>query len=355
MFKNQLTRHAVDIVNTLSISGWALPRFFQHRKTTLQFYLDDTLAGETVAKLFRQDLLDHGLHKDGCCGFEFSFERPIDTSTFNFLHIYCGGRKPLSSIAAQSIPQVFPDTLPKIFFMHIPKTAGTSFNTFVQQRYPQNSTAIHVQATAEEKYDTLFTTKLYLAGHLRLAEIIKRVNLDDYDLFTLLRQPYKHLHSHLNWVRGVGANTKIGFYENHPECIKTLGTRLHNVKDSIPDILSTFVAELDGFEIDFFDNCQTRYFLDYRPDRVSEADLHNAIDNFKYFKRIGVTEKYDQFVQEFCNLYGLSDIKQEQPLNKSKHTRLYESGSSEMMELLSPLVKYDLLLYEAAVNSLASA
>jgi len=355
MFENQRTRHAVDIVNTLGISGWALFRIFQSRKVHLQFYLDETPVGETPAENFRQDLLDHGLHKDGHCGFEFTFKKAIDTSAFKYLHIYCGGRKPLRSIPAGSIPQVFPEKLPKVFFMHIPKTAGTSFNTFVQQRYPSKSTAIHIQAIGREKYQDLFQKNRYLAGHLRLEQILDLINPDDYDLLTILRKPYRHLHSHLNWVRGVAANPKVGFFDNHPECIRKLGSKLHKGKDSIPEIVSSLVSNLDGFEIDFFDNCQTRYFLDYRPDRVTESDFKNAVHNFKYFKKIGLTEKYDQFVEEFCDIYNLSHTRQEEPLNRSKHTRLYNPEDEEMKERLEPLVQYDLLLYDAAVKSLASA
>ncbi len=78
------------------------------------------------------------------------------------------------------------------------------------------------------------------------------------------------------------------------------------------------------------DNCQTRYFLDYRPERVTEADLERALNNFKRFTAIGLTEEYDDFTKQFCGTHKLPLLKQELPLNTSKHERLYNVNDPEM-------------------------
>jgi hypothetical protein len=81
---------------------------------------------------------------------------------------------------------------------------------------------------------------------------------------------------------------------------------------------------------------------------VTEADLERALNNFKLFTAIGLTEKYDDFTKQFCGTHKLPLLKQELPLNTSKHKRLYNVNDPEMQTALHPLVEFDLRLYEAA-------
>ncbi len=114
---------------------------------------------------------------------------------------------------------------------------------------------------------------------------------------------------------------------------------------SDPDLLRQFIEELDGFQFDFFDNIQTRYFLDYRPGRVEKKDLDRAVNNLVYFKSLGLTESYDQYVNQFCELYGLQTTSTVARRNPSRVTALFDVTSPEIQEACQPLIQYDQQLY----------
>ena len=110
--------------------------------------------------------------------------------------------------------------------------------------------------------------------------------------------------------------------------------------------MKRFVDELDGFQIDFFDNIQTRYFLDYRPDRVGAQDLENALFNVKQFTTVGVTERYQDYVKKFCGCYGLAYRTPTTIHNPAKVEKLFDAEDPEIREAIDPLVMYDKALYK---------
>lgn len=350
MPRNLLIRYALDLVNNQTITGWAYHRILPSKRLRLRLFGDETELFSTVADLHRQDLINQKVHKDGYCGFSFSLGDGFEPSRYQKLHLYGDGSSPLCSIPTSSIPSVFSGALPKVFFMHIPKTAGTSFNFFAQHRYPQDQIAVHIQGEEPAKHHEILGSKSFVSGHLRLEQILGCEGIGNFDLLTIIRRPYPHLHSHFNWVRGVAAKPGSHFYNQHPACIQELGRELHLGKRRISEILQELVTGLQGFHIDFFDNVQTRYFLDYRPERVGEEDLQRALENFKYFKKIGTTEHYQAFVEDFCTGYGLPFIRQEKAFNRSKHSQLYDRDSDEMKKILAPLVQWDQRLYQAAAK-----
>ncbi|MEE4167086.1 MAG: hypothetical protein V2I35_13875 [Desulfocapsaceae bacterium] len=348
MLEHRLKNYAVDLLNNQQIRGWVFNKLRTRQPVHLKFYLDKVFIGETVADTIRKDLKDQRIHPDGRCGFHFQFPSDTDFSRYSQLRIFTGGSKPLCTFATEAIPDVFSSDPPRIFFMHIPKTAGTSFNGFIRQRYPADTTAIHIESIPSSGYPDLIKQKRYLAGHFRIETIKQHFDLNLFSLFTILRRPQAHLHSNLNWLRGIAAHPENKHFLDHPDHIQALGLKLNHSKNSIGDILGSLVSNLKGLEIEMFDNRQTRHFLDYKPERVTEKDLQQALENLKLFSGIGLTEAYEPFVKQFCNTYNLRFIKQVVPLNTSKYRPLYNVNDSGMHDILRPLIEYDLRLYETA-------
>jgi len=348
MLAHRLINYTVDLLNNQQISGWAFSKLRTKKPVKLQFHLDQVFIGETVADRFRNDLKEKDIHPDGRCGFTFFFPPETEFSRYSYLNIFCGGSKPICRFPTKTIPYIFKQTLPRIFFMHIPKTAGTSFNGFVQHRYPVGSTATHIESLPDSHYPELVKQKSYLAGHFRIESIKRRFDLRSFSLYTILRQPHRHLHSSLNWLRGIAAHPKSGSFLKHPSYIQHLGTELNHPNLDIEHILRSLAAHPKEFELELFDNRQTRHFLDYKPHRIKEDDLDQALENFKLFSEIGLTEQYEAFVQRFCSTHNLPFIKQAAPLNRSRFKPLYDADEPEMQEIVHPLVQFDLRLYEAA-------
>ena len=107
-----------------------------------------------------------------------------------------------------------------------------------------------------------------------------------------------------------------------------------------------FVAGLRDYQLDFFDNIQTRYFLDYRPDRVAADDLQRACTNISRFSSVGLTEAYERFKKQFCDSVVITPAEQKLQSNKAEHYQLFDLADSKVRSALRPLVEFDLQLYE---------
>ncbi|NKB62528.1 MAG: hypothetical protein GKR95_10550 [Gammaproteobacteria bacterium] len=86
--------------------------------------------------LYRDDLKEHGHHPTGFCGFKFVFPAEFEFLPDRLISIYTKSiNKPLFEIPTNETPKTLEKVSRPIFFMHIPKTAGTSFNNHVQQYF----------------------------------------------------------------------------------------------------------------------------------------------------------------------------------------------------------------------------
>ncbi|MCP3931907.1 MAG: sulfotransferase family 2 domain-containing protein [Bacteroidetes bacterium] len=348
----RFTRFAIDLINNQRISGWCYSRFRKKHPLKLQLFIDDVLFGEVTADEFRQDLFDLSVHPTGRCGFTYELPKRLDLASSKHLDIRVKGRKKsLVRYKSSEITKVIVSDLPRIVFMHIPKTAGTSFNTYARLFFPETKSIIHIETQKWHKKTDITAEYSYIAGHLTLEKMVQLFPVGMYTYYTIIREPYSHLHSHINWLRGIGSKVNKGFFNKHPKVIQELALKLNERGLEKTDFLEKFVRELDGLEIDgleidFFDNLQTRYFLKYRPDRVSSCDIENALKNISIFREIGITESYDQFTRKFCDNHNLEYVQQPQSLNRSNHSPLYDYNSARYQEIVYPLVKADLALYE---------
>ena len=350
MLINHFFSCSFDILNRERLSGWIYRRFNKTRPVFLNIYLDTFRVGDILADGYRQDLMTQGLHPNGRCGFNFIFPKDIDIGHYSYLRICDHKGRQIYACPTNAIPDIFRDELPRIFFMHIPKTAGTSFNTFIRQHYPDGLVSTHIESLPESKYPELVREKCFLGGHFRLETLLKNFDPDNYCLYTIIRNPHRHLHSNLNWLRGGLTRPADEVFRNYPQNLQEFGRKLGSAHLDVKSTLGTIVNNLSEFECELFDNRQTRHFLDYKPLRVGQEDLEQAIINLRLFTDVGLTEKYEEFLKRFCLRHDLKYIKQESLYNRSRFRALYDITEVEMQRLLEPLVAYDLQLYEAAAE-----
>jgi len=352
MITRKLYRWSIDRINGRFITGWCFNRLLKTRPVTIVAAADDTVLGEFVNDGYRPDLVELKLHPNGVCAFDFSFPADFDPGQFTTFYLYFDSLKtPVAAIDCTDIEVLRPRNQQPVWFMHIPKTAGTSFNTFTRHCYPGSRFKTHL-----ERYDKGLRARevegaAYCAGHLPLYELLD-LPVSSFSLYSIIREPYAHVHSHLNYVRLVkpGMSVEQHYAFRHNETVKNLSDALNRIDFSDPGEVGTFVDGLSGFERDFFDNMQTRYFLDYRPDRVGKEDLARATENIHRFRSVGLTEDYDAFRDRFCDELGLPRQRQEMQSNKAPSYRLFDLRDSRIREALHPLVAYDLELYEYAAE-----
>lgn len=236
----------------------------------------------------------------------------------------------------------------KLLFMHIPKAAGSSVNTFFSSHYPESQYAVHIESNAKWQSSPGELIKLnFLSGHVSLYTLGKKLNLEDYYKVTVLREPYSQLCSHLAWIKRLSMPGEEKRLQKHPAPIQRFAEKLSITDFSDPEQLSTLVNTLTEFEIRLIDNCQVRYFTWLAPSQtVGEAEAKKAIEASSAFDRIGLTESIGNFMRDVAR-----DMSWPMPaeLTRENITQDFyglDLSNSETRTTIWPLIQHDMALYE---------
>ncbi len=360
-------KYAIDIFSASHISGWCFHRFKKNEPLTLVFTVGETFLGECTANALREDIREQALHPDGKCGFSFIFPKQQKTGQIHIdntivVSIKGSGAElcrldvtladtvtgrpthPFSRIKQRlSGAQMSRD---KVLFMHIPKTAGTTFNTFANSVYPPDRALTHVEFYDAQEYAQIAKDYQFVSGHLNVGQIRRHFPPDRFRLYTLVREPYAHLHSHFNWLRGIGADKDSPFYQSHHHAFRSIADKLSEKSILNYDDLQTIVDQIDGLSRHLFENSQTRYFLDAHCDRVGTAELAVAKQNTALFDLIGITEQYAEFRAAFCRAQHFKFARKDHAFNTSRMHTLFDHQDPTVREITYPLVDKDLVIYQ---------
>lgn len=353
MIAAKLYRFSIDRLNGRFISGWCFNRVMKTRPVAIVAAADDVILGRFTNDRYRKDLLEEKLHPSGVCGFDFNFPADFDPRSHSKFQLYFDSlSSPVATVDCSDIELLQPRLKAPICFMHIPKTAGSSFNAFTRECFSADHFSTHLERLDEAECHTAVQQARYLAGHLPLYELSRIIDVDQYELFAILREPFSHLHSHLNYLKGVrqGSSVESLYGYRHNKTIKTFSDTLNHVDFSSLDDITALVTGLSSFQLDFLDNMQTRYFLDYRPEKVTQKDLDLACENVSRFRLVGLTEAYDRFLDLFCQTIGVTPRLQDVKSNISDHYHLFDLADEQVKMALLPLVRYDLGLYESVAS-----
>jgi hypothetical protein len=229
----------------------------------------------------------------------------------------------------------------KIFFLHIPKTAGTAFSSIFEGTVPEGRFFEHM----ESQWDLFFQIQkdgkpFFLSGHFSFAQTEQLINRPDVFSFSLLREPFAQFISHLRWVKYVGS----------PGCPYSA-----NVDDETLDVArqlwSTPFANIDRIDsiIDceagrrLFDNSQVRYLTTMETSSVDQDKLDGAISNLGKFHSIFTFERLKaarrQLKSHFPKLLKMKIVN---PTIIEEHVPLRDKIA---VELIEKYTRFDQTLY----------
>ncbi|MBI4780057.1 MAG: sulfotransferase family 2 domain-containing protein [Oscillatoriophycideae cyanobacterium NC_groundwater_1537_Pr4_S-0.65um_50_18] len=180
----------------------------------------------------------------------------------------------------------------KIFFIHVAKTAGSSFNKFLANNFVGESHCeqyLDSQTVTLPNLDSLKKLE-YISGHLNFFVFARNFAREEYFALTFLREPIDQLISHINWVIHI-YDIGSDFFQAHPKNIQDLSLELRaaNLYDS-----DTFISCLSKYDW-LFQNCQSRYFVeDWQNLRSMDV-----IENLATLDMVGLTEFYERSLQKF--------------------------------------------------------
>lgn len=234
----------------------------------------------------------------------------------------------------------------RLFFIHIPKTAGTTFNAFLGQQFPLEKVA---QDGFFGKHE-LYVRKDDLEGRL---EELKQFSLfrghygydicnvfaPEYTTLTVLRNPFKRVISLYNDWRSKSKES----LENATESEKSLAA------------LAKRLPFQDFFQADhpllppFFYNGQARLLArDFSCALEEKALQELAINHLETINYVGITEAFDLFLWILCERFGWHYPKQLQSLNSARHWLRIEDLDEATLAAIAEKNGADLALYDRA-------
>ena len=183
----------------------------------------------------------------------------------------------------------------KLFFIHVPKTAGSSFNAFLADNFKGEAHCEKYIDAASREFSSLDKIKEfeYISGHLNYSDFSANgFNRKDYFMMTFLRDPLKQLISHVNWVIHI-FDVSEKFFKGHPKIIQDMTLELRSLDLNEPDQLIFALEKHAGL----FQNNQAKYFRNEKNQVSTEA----AIKNLSQLDFLGITEEYEDSVRTFID------------------------------------------------------
>ena len=236
----------------------------------------------------------------------------------------------------------------KVFFLHIPKTGGEFINNLLRKLVPDDQYLEHLQNYVHLE-DKSFLEKRFLSGHIPLKRFHKIVHdSKDRFIFTIIREPYNHLISHISWVRNLTQNSKR--FNAHPKIVQDLAIKLEQINFENAHEVEEFVHQIDGYALAAFDNRQIRYFVDPLDIEWTNSNQKSeAIEMAKELSYVGLFEEFENSIIEILKKLDVSvDFSFNMKRVNSKNNKVIQNinDKPEIKKILSPLVCYDLELYE---------
>ncbi|MEA1983721.1 MAG: sulfotransferase family 2 domain-containing protein, partial [Campylobacterota bacterium] len=301
------------------ITGWAINQT-NEIAVDLIIKINDELLCEIKADGDRPDIKKLGMHETGKCGFSV---RNFDS------HVIRAGTK-IEAIVKETgqhlknSPYVIPSKLSDsisykpLLFLHIPKTAGTSFRTALQEIYSKKETlqdygdksseTSHIIIKEAENRGVLIPYMIenktaFITGHFHARKYLALLK-DDVQWCTFLRDPIDRVLSEYNHL--VANNTYhvsfTAFYRQHPQI-----------------------------------NRQTK--------------LMSGLSLEEFFF-IGITEEYTLSIKLFNYLTNSNIPSLELNINRNKNKTVSNSLDKETLKELKNLNAKDYKLYELAKKNL---
>lgn len=293
-------RKAIGHLDTAAdgrIEGWAGIEG-RNGPAIVEIYLDHRKLTECVTGLERPDVMKAGYNVGSRSGFSVPYEAPgVSHLSRVFARVRGSGEfLPGSGRFAR------PAKGPKLFFVHIPKTGGTTIDWIAELLYGRIHT--HIQLL-NETYQQTLTDYDFLSAHWSYEEAVSKYKEHGYHFFTILRQPSLQFPSHLAQLRDHGA---------HEPWIDPITLQIVQALGAAERDLSAQVACLKSLSGErrirqviniFFDNCITRCLASVDAgSTVGPEDVRRAKAVLSQFDAIGILSFWPETLERLSRLTG---------------------------------------------------
>ncbi len=200
--------------------------------------------------------------------------------------------------------------LSPIVFLHIPKTAGSTFHFILKQIATIKKNNVNVIRAGKKGILSNFTYKDFItkrdiqiySGHYVFSDECKNL-----DVFTLVRDVHKTFFSNV-YYQYFHAFLQKNLNKKNIHSIKksiNLNFELKEGDESIiTDLIKNNLITSNPFTKTFAGIPYEKFFYVENDYKIAQSDYETAVDNIKYFKLIGDANSFEIFVKKFISLYG---------------------------------------------------
>lgn len=231
----------------------------------------------------------------------------------------------------------------KILFLHIPKTAGSSFNAIFRKAVPEGRHFEHLEGHGERLRRICEDGLPYfVSGHLTFDAMRTYIERQDVYSITILREPLDQLLSHLKWVKYVGS-PEYPRPQSVPPPILELARRLFETPLRDIAAVERLIDSPTGRQL--FDNLHVRYMTNARMDRVDESHLRAALDNVGKLSFVFVVKDMDVALGQLRrHIPQLTSIGIE---NTARISETVEVADGKIHQFYRSVITHDQTLYQA--------
>jgi len=289
-----------------------------------------------IADRERKDVLQVGRVKTAFCGYQVSF------SADNFEPALV---EVLSSMGklSEDVPSY---KNRKLFFIHIPKAAGSSVNDLMSSVI-EGPYFTHIEGLRDRWSD--IKEARFLSGHIRYTDYVSSFSQHDYVVFAFLREPLSHLKSHMNWVRRLAEPELINKRDSHSDIVHRIADELAVLNFTDINSLASYVKQIKPIAYGLFDNCQVRFLSEVKAnERVCQKHLEQAVRNLRHLHFVGISEHSKESQAQLLSLLGMEGKASEAKSNVNSYDYGLDITKGEVIYTLNPLVQFDIQLYAEA-------
>lgn len=239
----------------------------------------------------------------------------------------------------------------KIFFMHMPKCAGSSIYDLFSSHYKVLGFAetflpdIAALREATGEID-------FVGGHIRIHDMMQIVGSDpNYRCFTIMRDPVEQLASHLCWIKRYNLDERRNDYGQLDLFTRRLVDELKPVDFADPGHLDHFLTHLPAKGLIYFDNMQSRYLLNEHRSEWKEWQpvtlnlTHHILENLSRFEFVGHMSRPERTLEMVrSRFFPQSDAISLPVTNVNTLEEKIDTGNPMIVDVLKKRLNVDLWL-----------